>query len=137
MRCTRLGAACTGAATAGTAAAGARVRAARAGPGFCWMVCVSSCAIRRWPAALEGWYSPAPKNTWSPTVNARAPSARAAPAAASPVCTRTSEKSNPKRGSSLLRSAPGKGAPPPALMRSMWSSTLGGATDGLASSLRQ
>ena len=50
---------------------------------------MSSCVSRRCPAEDSGEYWPAPKTMWRPTVNARAFTPRAAPAAAASVWTRS------------------------------------------------
>ena len=77
----------------------------------CWMVWVSSCAIRLRPGALSGSKRPRPKNTSLPTVKAAALMRRLARAAPSPVCTRTAEKSAWKRGSISRRKRRGSGRP--------------------------
>lgn len=85
----------------------------RAGvPPPCCTTCASSCAIRCAPARVYGAYCPAPNTICEPNVYACALTPRAALAASPSVCTRTPEKSCPKRGSNCARAAAGSGMPP-------------------------
>ena len=64
------------------------------------------------PASVPGWYWPRPKKMCSPVVKARAARRCDSTAASSSVCSRTAEKSAPKRGSMKRRSGAASGVPP-------------------------
>ncbi len=91
-----------------------RTRSLRCTTARCWIVCVSSWAMSSRPAPVSGLYSPRPKKTWFPTVNALAFSCWLMVAACSPVWTWTRLKSAPKRGSMKPRTEPASGMPPEA-----------------------
>ena len=82
-------------------------------PALCCTTCASSCAIRRRPAVVPGWYCPAPKTMLLPVVYASDCICRADRAAMSPVCRRTPLKSYPNLDSKKRRSGFGSDCPAP------------------------
>jgi hypothetical protein len=80
-----------------------------------WTTCVSSCA-----STCDGCSDrPEPSQTWEPWVNACACILSLSRTASGPVCTRTSPRPRPKRGSKNARVVPGSGCPaePPERIR--------------------
>ncbi len=83
------------------------------GTASCWIVWASSWAMTFLPAPVAGRYSPGAKKMSAPWAKARAPRPLASWPAGASSCTRTCEKSAPKRGSISRRSVAESGAPPP------------------------
>ena len=97
-------------------------------PPDCCSTCVSSWASRRRPSPCDGRYCPASKTTWCPSVNALAPTDRAAAAATGPSWIRTAPRSWPKPCSMKVRTCGSSGL----AGEESASPTIGGATEARA-----
>ena len=82
-------------------------------PRLCCTTWASSCDSRCLPSRVSGAKRPREKAMWGPTVSALADRLSARSAARGPSCSRTAEKSWPKRCSISRRREGGMGAPEP------------------------
>ena len=94
----------------------------------CCVTCASSCAINRRPSSVSCEKWPGANAIWSPSAYALAPMPAAERAAAASVCSRTWDRSAPKRGSKYCRVASGRDRPPPATAASaLWAPAIDAA----------